>query len=146
MRPPGIIAGEAPPLGKSFGINAVKFSLSNDLREGKKSTPGRSGAPARELASEWAGVGFLLDTDGKAGRSPEFRSRASFGSVRDRSARRSARPDGVGQAGRGRLSPEWPMTVPTVDVVGPEDWQRDLRLRCFVPNRLCWPIGQGRRE
>ena len=38
-----------------------KFVLSNDLLEGKKSTPVRTGALVRKLATGRAGVEFLID-------------------------------------------------------------------------------------
>lgn len=66
-RPGGLIAGEATPPSSGLIYFTKKFSLSYDLREGKKSTPVRAGAPARKLASDRAGVGFLFDTgDGGA--------------------------------------------------------------------------------
>ena len=140
MRPPGIIASEAPPLQKPYGIRDVEFALSYDLREGWLSTPGRSGAPVRKLASEWAGVGNLTDTDGEAGRSSELRSHASLGSGQNHSARRSAQPDGVGQAGRGRLAPEGRKTAPMVSVAGSE-----RQGAIFTASAPDWAVFQGPR-
>ena len=79
-------------------LKTVKFALSYDLLEGKKSTPGRTGAPARKLASGRAGVEFFLDTDGAAGRSSDAEVCASLGSGLDRSDTRS----GSGWGGSGR--------------------------------------------
>ena len=47
----------------------IGFLPSYDLREGKKSTHGRSGAPARKLASDRAGVEFLSETGDVGARS-----------------------------------------------------------------------------
>lgn len=53
-----------PPSRLNFKVNF--FPLSYDLLEGKKSTPVRTGAPVRELATGRAGVEFLLDAGGVA--------------------------------------------------------------------------------
>ena len=58
-----------PPPSRKLILQRKRFALSYDLREGKKSTPVRAGAPARELASDRAGVEFLFDTGDAGARS-----------------------------------------------------------------------------
>jgi hypothetical protein len=88
--------------------------LSYDLQEGKKSTPGRTGAPARKLASGRAGVEFFLDTDGAAGRSFNVEVGASVGLGLDRPDTRS----GPGWGGSGREGKGYPQKP-----VGRRPWQ-----------------------
>ena len=80
----------------------IRFLPSYDLREGKKSTPERSGAPARKLASEWAGVEFLSET-GDAGARPSILTKLELEQVeRISSHKRSGNRMGwVRQGGEG---------------------------------------------
>ena len=58
---------DATPPSNPLKLLARNFALSYDLLEGKKSTPVRTGALVRKLATGRAGVEFLIDAgDGGA--------------------------------------------------------------------------------
>ena len=61
MTHPCVTSYDAPPPFNPLESLARKFVLSNDLLEGKKSTPVRTGALVRKLATGRAGVEFLID-------------------------------------------------------------------------------------
>jgi hypothetical protein len=56
-----IIAGDTTPPHNPLKSLASDFALSNDLQEGKKSTPVRSVALSIELANDRAGVEFFTE-------------------------------------------------------------------------------------
>ena len=61
MTHPCVTSYDAPPLFNPLKSLARNFAPSNDLQEGKKSTPVRTGALVRKLATGRAGVEFLID-------------------------------------------------------------------------------------
>ena len=91
---------DLPPSRKCLTSNLNFCALSYDLLGSKKSTPGRTGAPARKLASGRSGVEFLPRTAQPA---VPATLRAARPSLAGWHLARNATPvDGVGQAGRGR--------------------------------------------
>ena len=90
MTHPYDMSYDAPPPKLSKNIRYLFFRPLMIYLEGKKSTPVRTGAPVRELATGRAGVEFLLDAGGVVACPSD-------------GATGAARRDGVGQPGRGRF-------------------------------------------
>ena len=123
----GVRTLECAPLPFKHLKSLIKnFPLSYDLLGSKKSTPGRTGAPARKLASGRSGVDFLPRTAQPAVLPTLRTARPSL--ARSYFVPNAAGADGVGQAGRGRFGLSRPARVasPAARSERSEGWGRNV--------------------